>query len=308
MSSSYSTSERRAAGGQRIGSAARRMPPAGGERAARFLRPPDVGRLRRNQRRIQAQRIFVIVFNVLVVAAVILGSMWLWRRTQSDARFAVRTIEIAGAVHTPRAALNAVTRQYAGMNLFRIDIDRVQRDLGGLAWIRRIDIEKKLPDTLRITVVERTPVALLRSGDALRYVDQRGVELADLSPAVGDSDLPIIVDARGGELARSVDFITSLRAHDIAVYSRISEVRPIAPNGFAVFDRELGAVVYANADDISAKWRRFYAVVRAEQLGRSAMEYADLRFNDRIVIKLIKPITNAAPVPPQTNEHAEITN
>ena len=275
--------------------------------SARFLRPADVARLRRNQRRIQAQRIFVIVFNGLVVAGVVLGSMWLWRRTQSSSRFAVRAIEVAGAVHTPRAALDAVTRQYAGANLFRIDIARVQHDLGSLAWVRRVAIEKKLPGTLRITVVERTPVALVRHGNSIDYVDAQGVDFAALAASVGDSDLPLIDNARGGELARSVAFLTALRARDSRVWSRISELRPIAPNGFALFDRDLDAVIYVNADDVSNKVRNLYAVARAEQLGRGAIDYADLRFSDRIVIKPTRPM-NAPAVAPQTLAPAEITN
>ncbi len=275
--------------------------------SARFFRPPDVARLHRNQRRIQAQRIFVIAFNALVVAAIVIASMWLWQRTQSDARFAVRTIEIAGAVHTPRLALDAVTRQYVGANLFRIDIARVQRDLGALGWVRRIDIEKKLPGTLRISIVERTPVALVTNAPRIDYVDVDGVDFAELAPAVGDSDLPLIEGASGTELARSVAFLAALRASDKEVYSRISEVRPIAPNGFAVFDRDLGTVVYVNAGDVSKKVRSLYAIAHAEQLDRGAIDYADLRFNDRIVIKPVKPMNTPA-VAPQTLAPAQITN
>ena len=307
MSSNYSTSERRAAGGEQVPPAARRMPLAGGVAAARFFRPPDVARLRRNQRRIQAQKIFVIVFNALVVAAISIGSMWLWQRTQSDARFAVRTIDVAGAVHTPKPALEAITRQYVGANLFRIDIARVQHDLGSLAWVRRVDIAKKLPGTLRISVVERTPVALVNHGGRVDYVDGEGVDFAEVAPSVGDSDLPLIDGARGSELVRSVAFLAALRTGDREVYSRISELRPLAPNGFAIFDRDLGTVIYVSAPDVSTKVRSLYSIARAEQLGRGAIEYADLRFNDRIIVRPVKPM-NMPAAAPQTLAPAQITN
>ena len=124
--------------------------------ASRFLRPTDLARLRRNQRRIHVHRVLFILRNAALLAVLVLGGMWAWRHTQSDARFAVRRIELDGAVHTPRAALEQATSRYNGLNLFQIDIERVQRDLGGLGWVRRIDIEKKLPDTLRIKIIERT--------------------------------------------------------------------------------------------------------------------------------------------------------
>ena len=253
--------------------------------ASRFLRPPDVARLRRNQRRIQAQRLLLWLRNLTVVAVLVVGGVWAYRHTQSNERFAVQTIEFEGAVHTPRRALDLATQRYVGLNLFQIDIERVQRDLGGLGWVRRIDIEKKLPDTLRIKISERKPVALVRSGERLLYVDDEGVGFAELSPAVGDADLPLISDAVGAELVRSVTLLRDLRARDRELYSRVSEVWPIPPRGFALYDRQIGAVVYANDEDLVAKWRNLYAVLQAEN--NPKIEYADLRFADRVIVKML---------------------
>ena len=254
--------------------------------ASRFLRPTDLQRLRRNQRRIQVQRLLVWLRNGGLVAALVVGGVWAWKHTQSDPSFAVRTIEVDGAVHTPRVALQQATQRYNGLNLFQIDIARVQHDLRGLGWVRRIDIEKKLPDTLRIKITERKPVALVRVNDRLLYVDEEGTPFAELSAAVGDDDLLLISGAEGRELARSVAFVTALRKSDRELYARVSEVWPIAPRGFAMYDRELGAVVYANAEDVSAKYRNLRAVLGAE--ANPKIEYADLRFADRVIVKALE--------------------
>ncbi|HEX8171085.1 MAG TPA: FtsQ-type POTRA domain-containing protein [Thermoanaerobaculia bacterium] len=254
--------------------------------ASRFLRPADVARLRRNQRQIQVHRLIILLRNVAVLALLGVAAIWIWRLTQSSARFAVKTIEIAGAVHTPHAQIELVTRNYEGLNLFQIDLARVRRDLGHLGWVRRIDIEKKLPDTLRIKITEREPVALARIGDALRYVDEDGAPFADLSPSAGDDDLPLITDAAGAELQRTVAMLRELRAHDRDLYLRVSEVRPVPPRGFAIYDRQLRAFVYAGADDLAAKWRGLYAIVKSEN--DMSIEYADLRFADRVIVKALE--------------------
>lgn len=273
----------------------------------RFFRPNDAGRVPRNQRRIQIQRILAILGRLAAVLTLVAIAGWLYFRTQSDTRFALKSIEVTGATHTPRPAIDEVMKAYAGANLFRLDIARLQADLGKLPWVSRVEIEKKLPDTLRIKVVERTPVALTRAGELLQYVDEHGVAFAQLSPSIGDTELPIIRDATGGELARTVALIRDLRANDPKLFSRVSEVHPVGPRGFALFDRELGAVVYANADDLSAKWRDLYAVIHAEHLGPKSIDYADLRFTDRIVIKPLHPITTTtAPAP--IAAPAQITN
>jgi cell division protein FtsQ len=260
--------------------------------ASRFLRPTDVARLRRNQRRIHAQRLLVLFRNVALGATVLAAGLWGWRHTQSGPRFAIRAIQVDGAVHTPRAALDSVTRRYAGLNLFQLDIARVQRDLGAISWVRRVDVEKKLPDTLRIKITERAPVALVRRGELLAYVDEQGAAFAELSPRVGNDDLPVIVDAEGAELTRTVALLGALRVSDRELYSRVSEVWPIPPRGFAFYDRQLGAVVYANADDIAAKWRNLYGVLAAESYPK--IEYADLRFADRVIVKVSEPVPGQA--------------
>jgi cell division protein FtsQ len=251
--------------------------------ASRFLRPTDVARLRRNQRRIQAQRLLVILRNGSLVLALAGLAFWAVRLTQSDARFAVRAIAVEGAIHTPKKELDAITAQYVGLNLFRIDIDRVQHDLRTLGWVQRIDIEKTLPDTLRIRITERVPMALVRNGETLSYVDAEGTAFAELTPAAGNEDLPIISEASGAELARTVKLLAALGAQDAELYARVSELWPIPPRGFAIFDRQLGAIVYANEEDIVPKWRELYAILAAEN--NPEIEYADLRFADRVIVR-----------------------
>lgn len=251
----------------------------------RFLRPIDVARIRRNQNRIQVQRALRIARNVTLLLVAIVTGLWIYRRTQSDVRFAVKAVEVAGIVHTPRADVDRLTARYAGANLFRLDIAEVQRDFASISWISRIDIEKKLPDTLRIRVTERVPVALAQAGSGLRYVDETGAAFAALSPAVGNADLPLITGAGAGDLTRCVELLAEVKKNDAELYARVSEIRPLPRDGFALFDREIGAFIYVTRAELSRKWRTLHAIVRAEGLGGGAVAYADLRFDNRIVIK-----------------------
>jgi cell division protein FtsQ len=275
--------------------------------ASRFLRPDDVARIQRNQRRINVQRAVQVGRSVALAVVVVSISLWAWYRAQSDSRFAVKNIEVSGATHTSREALATVTSAFVGVNLFKLDIDRVQAELRALPWVSHIEIEKKLPDTLRIQVTERTPWALVQTAGSLRYADENGATFAPLSPSVGDPDLPLVVAGNPADVLRCVQLIRDLHQRDPLLYSRISEVRPLAPHAFAVFDRDLGTVVYTDAENLSAKWRTLYAVANAERFDRGAIAYADLRFADRIILKPVHPITTsaAAIVPAQT---AEITN
>lgn len=277
------------------------------ESSERFFRPADVESLRRDYRSIRLRSFLRVLRNAFILAALVAAVIIVYRHTQSDARFAIKRVDVTGAVHTQRAAIDALTKQYVGLNLFQLDIDRVRHDLTALDWVRRIEIEKALPDTLRIRIVERTPSALISRDGAFRYVDENGAAFADLSPSIGDTDLPVIVATTGDDVVRAVDLLRRLRTTDPGVYARISEVRPLLPHGYAVFDRQLGATIYADDRDLSAKWRDLYAIAAAEKLQRGDLQYADLRFDDRIVIKPVRAIVAPVASIPQTIP-TQITN
>lgn len=263
----------------------------------RFFRPSDTDRVRRNYRSIQVQRLLEVMRTVVVILVVAVALTMLYRRTQSDARFAIRHVEIAGAQHSAGADLDALTQRYAGTNLFHLDIARLRHEVASLPWVSRVEIEKKLPDTLRILVVERTPVALAETPNGVAYVDDHGTAFAELTPSVGDPDLPLITGASGDDLARCVAVLRQLRAQDPDLYARVSEVTPVPPRGFAFFDRQLRARVFANEHDLPAKWRDFYAIANAEHFVPGEVAYADLRFDGRVVVKPLRAMPAAITLP-----------
>lgn len=259
----------------------------------RFFRPSDPQATRRNHRRVQAGKVLAIATNVVVAFVVAAIGFWLWQRTQSDTRFAIRKIETVGAKHTSAWAIDAVTKPYLGRNLFRLDIEELRRDLSALPWVAEIAIEKELPGRLTIHLTEREPVALVSSGGTLRYADAKGVVFEELRPEFGNPGLPLIVADAGPGVESCVTFLESLRAGSPELYARVSEVRPEEGETFRVFDRELRAPVLVDPADAATKWASLCAIAKAEGYGPGTIEYADLRFADRVVVK---PRPEHAPV------------
>ena len=275
----------------------------------RFRRPADIARLRRNQRQIQMQRALVWSGNLLIVAFAVAAVVWLVRIAESSSRFAIRRVELVGLVHTPRPQLEALTRAYVGSNLFRIDISQVRRDLSSISWIRSASIEKTMPDLLRIRVTERVPLAIAADGAcagrgtvprrpcALRYVDASGLAFAELSPAVGDDNLPLIQASSSYDLTRCVALLTALKIERPDILGRVSELRPLGHGGFAIFDQALACEVYVDSEHIGERWTTFDRIVASERFGRGSLAYADLRFEGRIVIRPIHPTVMAVAHP-----------
>lgn len=255
-----------------------------GSPSDRFFRPVELGSTPRNYRKLQARRLLIGGANLLFAALLILAGFWLWRKTQEDVRFAVQQIEISGLVHAPPAEIEALTEGYGGANLFRLDLDQLRADLRRHPWVESVTVEKKLPDTLEIVVVERTPAALVLVEEGLRYVDRHGVSFAGLSPRVGNPDLPLISETRASEVAAAVEFLGALKQSAPELYSRVSQISATPSSGFAVWDRELATVVRMGEDG-AEKWTALHQIARADGWRRGTLEYADLRFRGRIVVK-----------------------
>ena len=253
--------------------------------ADRFLRPPDVAAVRRNRRQLQARRLLVVMANLLFLLTLTAGGAWLVQRAKSDERFAIRKVAVQGAHFTSAESIRAVTDRLQGANLFRLDIDVLRAELLRLPWVESVAIEKQLPGVLSIGIRERVPVAITIERGSPRYVDREGKVFADLSPVVGNPDLPIVNTSDPREMRRAIAFLLTLRAADAELYSRISEITPVAPESFAIFDRDLAADVLLEAESGVERWRTLYAVAGAERYRRGEIDYADLRFADRIVVK-----------------------
>jgi len=260
----------------------------------RFLRPADVGAVRRNRRQLQARRILIVAANLAFLLSLAAAATWLVQRAKSDERFAIRKVAVEGAHFTSLASIKTVTASLEGANLFRLDIDGLRGKLLTLPWVESVSIEKQLPDVLRVSIRERVPVAITTLSGSSRYVDRAGKVFAEVSPEVGNPDLPIVNPSTTAELRRTIAFLAILRSEDPALYSRVSEIAPISPNSFSVFDRDLAAEVLLDSESAVRRWRDLYAIARAERYGKGEIQYADLRFEDRVVVKSSRRTERAA--------------
>lgn len=78
--------------------------------------------------------------------------------------------------------------------------------------------------------------------------------------------------------------LESLRTESPEMYSRISEISPADAGTFRVWDRELGTDVLIG-EHPAGKWKTLHAIAAREGLGVGAIEYADLRFEDRVIVR-----------------------
>ena len=112
-----------------------------------------------------------------------------------NARYMVRHFEIASdGNHLPASFVRETLNLHDGINLFAVNLRGLREEIETVPLVRRAEIRRILPDTLKIWVVER--VAIARIGDlASPYpltIDRHGVIMGRSAQAAA---LPIITGA-----------------------------------------------------------------------------------------------------------------
>lgn len=102
-----------------------------------------------------------------------------------------------------------------GRNIFYIPLAQRRAELEQIPWVERATIMRILPNQLRVTVRERTPVAFVRIGDRVKLVDAAGVIL-DMPPvmmAAKHYSFPVVTGINLGDPL-------SIRGHRMQLYQK----------------------------------------------------------------------------------------
>ena len=140
------------------------------------------------------------------------------------AGFTVSGYQIVGLNHMSRAPIDEVVTDElrrasdaAGTRKAPqalVDVVAIRERLLRFGWVKDARVSRRLPDTLVIDIVERTPAALWQSSGQLALIDSEGVVL-DRVPVDKMPDLPLLIgpgaNGEERELDRLMDEVPTLR-------------------------------------------------------------------------------------------------
>ncbi|WP_186760668.1 cell division protein FtsQ/DivIB [Arthrobacter alpinus] len=176
---------------------------------------------------------------------------------------AVKTITFDGQKLVADATLQAVVAPLINKPLPQVTQGEVTAMLAEVPQIKSSSIEARPPSTLLIHVVERIPVALLKSGDEFILVDQDGVKLgATTDPA--SVSVPLI---DGGTAVIGKDTFVAITAVlatlPQSVLSMLASASATSPDAVELQLADGRVVVWGNASDMELKAQVLDALLTA---------------------------------------------
>jgi cell division protein FtsQ len=240
-----------------------------GDRGAGFSLPPFAAKL--------GMPVLKIGLVLGLVAALVWSKVKTSDMLQQMSGLTLAKISVEGAHYLTEDQVIAAAKAPLGENMFKLDLSDISSKVGGLSWVKRVFVERRLPKSLLISVEERQPLALLDHGE-LYAMDAEGRILSPSETLTGE-DLPVVSglnftpDAVGTTVAAAslkpaVDFLTFLKHQDGSLAQDVSEVNLSEP----------GCLKVTFIDGVVA---RFNPVVTEDELRHMALVLGDLNLKGK---------------------------
>lgn len=218
-----------------------------------------------------------------------------------DARFVIPAsthIETVGNTHLTRAQLLSAFSADIDANIFKVSLDERRADVERLPWVQHATVMRLLPNTLRVSVVERTPVAFVRQGTSIGLVDGGGVLLDMPSDAPGDPhySFPVLTGISAGDplstrAARMEIYRRFMRELDSTgerISDNLSEVDVSSPEDVKALipSGSTDILVHFGEEDFLARYRHFQEHLPEWKQQYPKLASADMRYDREIVLQM----------------------
>ena len=251
-----------------------------------FLRPRRRTRVRPRRRALTTR--LLLGAQVAAVALLAVAFAWTaWQRVFASDRLRVGRLEVRGSHFLSEGEVRELVGPAVGESILALDIEALKARLRSSPWVADATVTRALPDTVRVEIHERVPLALAEL-DRLYLMDEDGGLIDIYGPRTGAFDLPIVRGLLGVEEESRRDRARragALLADLAELGSEISEVY-VEPSGdLRVVLRGPGEVLLFGDPPYRQRLVTFLSLRRDLAEKVPGAEQFDLRFRGRIFAK-----------------------
>lgn len=195
--------------------------------------------------------------------------------------FTVRKIELVGLKSLSKDEVMDVARLDQAQPIFTLSLDGLRQRLESHPHIAEAQVERALPDRLRIAVTERLPAVLWQHDGQHYWLDAQGVMLdADWAKSLAPRQ-PLVVTGASAPMQ-----IKSL----LQIINMVPDWKPRVQAAQWVGNRRWNlwlnesVQVMLPMDEAAERWQQFTAIAAQIQLDQRAVDRIDLRLDDRAFV------------------------
>jgi cell division protein FtsQ len=210
----------------------------------------------------------------------------------------VRQILVEGRGRVPAPTVMASLGVHRGMPILGVGVGELRARLEAIPWIESAIVERRLPDTIFVRLVERQPLALWQHNGRFSVIDAKGVVVQD---EVGEfASLPIVV---GEDAPAHAESLLLLLATEPELQKRVTAAIRVGGRRWNL-KLDNGIDVRLPEEDAASAWSRLAALERDNKLLSRDVVAVDLRLPDRLIVRVGADAAPAANPPPATRRPA----
>lgn len=194
----------------------------------------------------------------------------------------VDNIEVDGRVMTSKMAILRAVGADRGTPILAVSPSQAKAQLETLPWVRSAAVERQLPDTIHITIVERTPLAFWQRQGKLALVDRDGTVITDQG-LERFSGLIVLV---GEDAPQNAGALLELIASEKTIANRVVAAVRVGGRRWKLH-LDNGIDVELPEENAAAAWKQLAELERTSQVLARNVEVVDMRLPDRLVVRTV---------------------
>ncbi|MFT8327767.1 cell division protein FtsQ/DivIB [Gluconobacter oxydans] len=223
----------------------------------------------------------------------------------------IRHIVINGRGMTSEASIQEALGTSVGRPIFGFSVEAARQRLDELPFIDHATVERHMPDTVIITLVERTPIAVWQDRGHFMLINRAGEEVSDQGltgkNAQAFLQLPLVVGEGANTAAASV--IDALNKEPL-VKSQVTALIRVGNRRWNATLKD-GTTVMLPEGEEAAAFTRLAHYQQSMRLLERPVQSIDLRLPDRMVVhqppQAAPPPDGAKPDPSSPSPPADST-
>lgn len=239
---------------------------------------------------------FVVLLGVCAGVAMIARNLLM-----HDDRFVIESsssIEIEGNSHLTRAQLLSIFGGDVERNIFTVSLGERRAQLERLPWVERATVMRLLPNRMRVSITERTPMAFVRQGNHIGLVDGNGV-LLDMptdAPVNTHYSFPVVtgisadepLSVRAARMKLYARFTSELDGSGEKISQELSEVDLSNPEDVKALipDHTSEVLVHFGEDNFLDRYRKYQAHLAEWRTQYPRLSSVDMRYERQAVLEM----------------------
>ncbi|HEY1433548.1 MAG TPA: FtsQ-type POTRA domain-containing protein [Stellaceae bacterium] len=202
----------------------------------------------------------------------------------------VTDVKVEGRETTDRETILAALGAGPGTPILAMSPRRAKEQLEALPWVRSAVVERRLPDTLYVRLVERKPLALWQHGGKLELIDHDG-GVIPVPRLDRFTKLPLVVgDGAASHAAELLDMLAT--EPDLA--ARVNAAIRVGGRRWNLrIDNAIDVLL--PADTPASGWAQLARLERSSAILKRDVQTVDVRLPDRLVLRVNPEVPKEAP-------------